>query len=599
MAMLVQGIRHRWITVPVVLCFFALRAGAGPVEEISEHTDKRTGRVVFLRNEAAQDTAAKVARRAKPALPATPPAFNRDELSAPQWTNAVAAANGFLARHAAVLGEKEPARNLALNRAERDQLGMTHVRYDQTHQGLPVFGAGVIVHLAPDGQVSSAGGSLVPDLRVATTSGLDRERAIALAVGLWQSQFHRTNAPEVRSAGLCILAPGMLRNNGDPSAYLVWEIKLALDSKPPGVPISREDYYIDAQTGELREQLTGTHHIYRQIGDCSVEPGTDTVGWNTTNSVLGYVFGREEGDPPRGPNPRYLPGEQSTDTDTLYDMLASCHNFYWDTFGRDGGNGQGGMGDGSISPVWDTVGYTYLDFLSYWQGICPNAMFSEGTVSFCKDTVVPDIVGHEYSHSIAYFSHYDGSVPVGMVYQDESGALNENFADLFGEGIELYITQSTDWMLVESKSGSLSRDLRNPPSLLGYDNVRFPDRFTCGSVYCDWADYGGVHQNSTIPSKAAYLASEGGSFNGCSIQGIGLGKVEQVWYRAMTQYYTRRENFNGAYYKLIQSAADLYGSNSAEVRQVRRALQSVEMDQPSYCYYPAARVPQALDTEGW
>ena len=32
----------------------------------------------------------------------------------------------------------------------------------------------------------------------------------------------------------------------------------------------------------------------------------------------------------------------------------------------------------------------------------------------------------------------------------------------------------------------------------------------------------------------------------------------QIWYRAMTTYYTQAENFNGAYFKLIQACEDLY-----------------------------------------
>ena len=51
--------------------------------------------------------------------------------------------------------------------------------------------------------------------------------------------------------------------------------------------------------------------------------------------------------------------------------------------------------------------------------------------------------------------------------------------------------------------------------------------------------------------------------------------------------------------KLIQAAADLYGADSLEVRQVRRALQSVELDQPGFCSGQPPRVPDALDLEGW
>ena len=91
----------------------------------------------------------------------------------------------------------------------------------------------------------------------------------------------------------------------------------------------------------------------------------------------------------------------------------------------------------------------------------------------------------------------------------------------------------------------------------------------------------------------------GGTFNGSEVTAIGSAKVEQIWYRAMTQYYSRTETFNGAYAKLIQSAADLYGADSPECLQTRRALQSVELDQPGYCSGLPARPPAALDPVGW
>ena len=83
------------------------------------------------------------------------------------------------------------------------------------------------------------------------------------------------------------------------------------------------------------------------------------------------------------------------------------------------------------------------------------------------------------------------------------------------------------------------------------------------------------------------------------ISALGEAKMEQIVYRAVTQYYSRTETFSGAYSEWIQAATDLYGAGSEEVRQTTRALQAVEMDQPGYCSGQPARVPHALDLEGW
>jgi hypothetical protein len=75
----------------------------------------------------------------------------------------------------------------------------------------------------------------------------------------------------------------------------------------------------------------------------------------------------------------------------------------------------------------------------------------------------------------------------------------------------------------------------------------YPDRYLSPYFY-EGSD---AHIDSTIVSHAAYLAVEGGSFNGFSINGIGFDKVEQIWYRAETHYMLPDETFNQLYSHLI------------------------------------------------
>ena len=613
-------------------------ATALPAEQLSFHTDARWGRTLFIRNDAAQPTPAEVARR-----PAATPApsgalFNRDELAQPEWTNAVATARDFLRRHArdfldvaaprqsaAVLGTNsqrrstepplrpatapanafDPDTDLTPVRAERDALGMTHVRFAQTFHGLPVFGADASVHLAPDGRVSSAGARLMPDGPADHQPTLTREQAVSLAVAAWQAQFNRKEIPEASSAVLCILAPGLLNNDGNPATYLVWEAKLLLECSEACKGLSAEDYYLDAHNGELREQLTEVHRIDRKLYDCS-QPSPPGNSSSCSRIVIdGYRYGRYEdmGDGPSGPNPRFLPAEVSVDIDTLWDKLTDVHLFYQGHFARNGASNQGGTGDGYYLPT-RTYGGAYLDFMAGWENACPNAVMSRGRLFFCKDFMTDDIVAHEYAHAVVMWSHFDAGsgLAVGMVYQGESGALNESHSDVMGQMFELAKNGSSDWISGGgTKWGlSVSRVLFDPPSLFYYPrNSYLPDRFHSSHSYCGSDDNGGVHLNSTVPSKAAYLMAQGGQFNGCTISPLGEAKEEQIVYRAVTQYYAQTETFNGAYPKWIQAATDLYGVGSEEVRQTTRALQAVELDQPGYCSGLPPRPPQALDVEGW
>ncbi|MCX6917573.1 MAG: M4 family metallopeptidase [Verrucomicrobia bacterium] len=135
-----------------------------------------------------------------------------------------------------------------------------------------------------------------------------------------------------------------------------------------------------------------------------------------------------------------------------------------------------------------------------------------------------------------------------------------------------------------------------------YDDgvVIYADRYYSPHFYCGTNhDDGGVHFIGTVPTKAAYLLAEGGKFNGCTIQAMGKAVMNQIWYRALTQYYSSTETFNGAYYKLLQASSDLYGADSETTRQLRRALQAVELDQAGLCSGLPPRPPEAVDMDGF
>ena len=93
-------------------------------------------------------------------------------------------------------------------------------------------------------------------------------------------------------------------------------------------------------------------------------------------------------------------------------------------------------------------------------------------------------------------------------------------------------------------------------------------------------DNGGVHINSGIANNAFYLAIEGGTnrTSGQSVQGVGAGnreQIERVFYRAFTQMLPANATFSIARAATIQSARDIFGSNSAAERAVTQAWTAV------------------------
>lgn len=503
-------------------------------------------------------------------------------------TDPVSVANEFLAEYGQYFGLDDPATELTPGRQTSDAQGMRHLRYNQEFRDIPVYGAQLTVHLRPDLAVASANGQAVPDLSVAITPTLSEGEAIERARNFWQEQG-RVSDPEVKESKLFILDKTLLTNQPDETRYLVWRVELFRDR-----PAEHQTYFINAQDGSLVFQVTGIQTaVHRHIYDCSVGD------WDCYMDLLwgGYTYGRSEGQPARGPQPVL----GLSDTDNLYDYIGGIHSYYLAKFSRNGANNAGGMGDGSGTyPTAATTGLTFIDY--YWEDFiyCPNAFFNgANSIHFCQQYATPDITGHEYAHAVDYFSITDGSGnPAGLTYSYESGALNENNSDVFGEAYEYYRNGSNDWLIGEDLPGGASRSMSNPASYtynVGAGATPYPDRSYADGFYCGGADSGGVHINSSVPNHAAYLMAMGGTFNGCTVDAIGRAKEEAIFYRADTVYYNQSTDFNEAYLDLIASCRDLYGANSAECQSTQNALQAVEMNQGGRCGSTAHVAPACAD----
>ncbi|HTI76433.1 MAG TPA: M4 family metallopeptidase, partial [Mycobacterium sp.] len=107
-----------------------------------------------------------------------------------------------------------------------------------------------------------------------------------------------------------------------------------------------------------------------------------------------------------------------------------------------------------------------------------------------------DVVGHEYTHGVVQYAVAGGG---GLIYQGESGALNESYADILGSLIENK-TGTARWLIAEDygcgTSSCAIRDMSNP--------AKYGQPTNYANRYTGTADYGGVHTNSGIFNYAAY-----------------------------------------------------------------------------------------------
>jgi hypothetical protein len=167
-----------------------------------------------------------------------------------------------------------------------------------------------------------------------------------------------------------------------------------------------------------------------------------------------------------------------------------------------------------------------------------------------------------------------------LFYYYQSGAINESFSDLWGEFIDLTNGAGSDdpsdrWLMGEDIPGGAIRSMSSPSASPYFD----PDRIGSGFYTCGESDVGGVHTNSGVNNKAAFLLVDGGSFNGKTVTGLtgGIPQVADLYYEVNTNLLTSGSNYQDLYNALIQ-ASKILGFSAADQQEVLDAVDAVEMD---------------------
>lgn len=185
--------------------------------------------------------------------------------------------------------------------------------------------------------------------------------------------------------------------------------------------------------------------------------------------------------------------------------------------------------DGAGAPVSISVHYGRDYDNAFWDGIQLVFGDGDGTV-FERFTKAADVLAHEFGHAVTENT-------VGLVYRDQSGALNESLSDVFAACFKQRLAGESasegDWLIGEGifVAGIEARALRDMAAPgTAYDDPTLGADPQVGHMddYIDTEeDNGGVHLNSGIPNRAFQLAAT--AIGGTSLEGAG-----QVWYSAIT-----------------------------------------------------------------
>ncbi len=459
----------------------------------------------------------------------------------------------FIELYGAAFGLRNASELRLLRPPVTDDVGMEHVRWQQTHDGVPIRGAEFLVHLR-GARVMVANGRTAGDLPDSVTPTILADAARDAARELLEK--HRPEQAAGASYSeprLEILNRALLEEGADPRSRLAWFIEIT-------GPRLRQFVWVDAHTRAILLHFSQF-----------AEAKSRQIHNSQHTSTLPGVLMRNEGGAATG----------DSDADDAYTLSGVTYDYFLNNHGRDSFDGGGATMISSVhycAPGYPQ-GSTCPDYQNAaWTGA--QMLYADGYAS------ADDVVGHELTHAVTEHS-------ANLIYYSQSGALNESYSDIFGETIDLLDGTGNDaanvrWKLGEDLPNGAIRDMMDPTL---FDN---PGRMSDFEFWCStsgWTDpgedSGGVHVNSGIPNHAYALMVDGGTYNSTTITGIGLTRASKIQYRALTTYLTSGARFIDNYDALNQSCADLIGTDgivAATCTQVTKALQAVEMNNTWPCF---------------
>ncbi|MEZ4398533.1 MAG: M4 family metallopeptidase [Kofleriaceae bacterium] len=436
------------------------------------------------------------------------------------------------------------ADELVVTKVQRDRLGMTHVRYQQHKQGLRVVGGELVVHVGADGIVRSVNGVGGDDPALSATPTVDVDVAAATAIAA-------TADGQVDRVGTDLT---FLRASGDGALHLTWAFELLGQD---GLLVA-DRVFVDAHTGRVVDRHPQVFPIKNRVvfdGQGQPAPFQGTPG-----PQLG-----SEGMPP------------TTDAVGLaaYDNTGITHDCYQTLYGRDSYDGAGATLTSVVHVVFRLQSGGTTPNNAAWVGAFGPGMMVYGDgdgVTLAPLARALDVTAHELTHAVT-------SETAQLVYQNESGALNEAMSDIMAAVCEAWhagAVSTTTWRVGETvytpgSPGDALRYMANPtqdasqyPPSIGGSRDFYADRYT-GQL-----DNGGVHLNSGIANLAFYLTSEGGTHprgrTTFAVPALGIDKAGAIYQRALTQgYLTQNSTFAQARTATAQAATDLYGGSEADV----------------------------------
>ncbi len=211
---------------------------------------------------------------------------------------------------------------------------------------------------------------------------------------------------------------------------------------------------------------------------------------------------------------------------TVFDTTAKVAEFYKTVLGRNSVDNEG-------MDLVSSLNYDRDYQNAFWDG--QQMVYGNGDnkifIDFWRS---PDVIGHELTHGVTQHES-------GLIYDGQSGALNESISDCFGAAFAQWLAKkpasdASGWLIgagimgpaAKAKGFTCLRDMVDP----GAAHCLSPQP----ASYKDFDPTGDVHDNSGIPNRAFAVFAQ-------NLGGNSYDLAIKVWYDACTSGLSSRATF--------------------------------------------------------
>lgn len=524
-----------------------------------------------------------------------PPAFNSDEGAARFYLDELLMRDGRPTMRSVAAPERpERAAGLALQSAQDLPATSTRiVRFEQRLDDIPVFGAQALVELDRQRALVSA------DVRVAEVDDIGHvpsirpEEAVAAVASFVEKELEAAELPP--------LSLVYYHDDAQDQWHLAWLVRdvpaVPAEARPePGDRAGHgigqsfralhelADYLVDAHDATVlfyygRSPTVGIPVKCKgtdENGNVVEFFGSQGSGTFVLDDPLRRVrtFDFKHGDietspPPTDPvaNAKATFGDEHRGAVTAHFHAAVVQDFYKNVLQRDGIDDKGmelvsvvnttESGSRPPPPQWMNAAW-FKNRMWYGQVEDQQGRL----VSLARFL---DVIAHELTHGVI-------DTTSDLVYRDQSGALNESYADIFG----VIIANSTkapqpddvttwDWRIGPGlgANGDPLRHFADPASLGDPDHM---DQFLDTT-----ADFGGVHTNSSIHNKAIHTLLTTGGTGGAPP--LSVRDVATVLYLTLVRL-NRLATFADARQTAVDVAKVFWSGDQAQMTKAVSAIEA-------------------------